>query len=156
MAVKAKMIEHIKDVIKAHERHQWLLGFTINGVLTKENAKELWIGEQQCECGLWLTMRKDWIIEFFDKETYNKLYLLHRNWHKELYKIKELYEKSNKGLLKKFVGTKRLEDGDLDIGKAYFDDAKRLSDEFLKTMNNILIKASNIPQYRYDKFEDER
>ena len=156
MAVKAKMIEHIKDVIKAHERHQWLLEFTINGVLTKENEKELWIGEQRCECGLWLTIRRDWIIEFFGQETYDKLYLLHRNWHKELYKIKELYEKANKGLIKKFVGSKRLEGGDLDIGKAYYDDAKSISDEFLKTMNSILIKASNIPQYRYDKFENER
>ena len=156
MAVKAKMIEHIKDVIKAHERHQWLLGFTINGVLTKENEKKLWLGEQKCECGLWLTMRKKWIIEFFGKETFEKLYLLHRNWHKDLYKIKELYEKSNKGLLKKIVGTKRLEDGDLDIGKAYYDDAKKISEEFVKAMNTILMKATNIPQYRYDEFEEDR
>ncbi len=155
MAVKEKMVQHIKDVIKAHERHQWLLDFTINGVLTKENEKELWTGEQKCECGLWLSMRKRWITEFFGADIYTKLYALHKNWHTELYKIKELYEKSNRGFIKKFIGNRRLEDGDLDIAKAYYDDAKKLSNSFLKMLNTLLTRAEHTPTYRYDEFEEK-
>jgi len=156
MAVKQKMLEHIDEIIKVHERHQWLLDFTINSVLTKDNEKQLWISESQCEIGTWLTIRKDWIIEFFGNDIYSKLNTLHRSWHIELYKIKELYDKANKGLIKKLVGTKQLRGGDLDIAKAYYDDAKKISNDFLKLVKTIRTRAEHIPSYRYDEFEEKR
>jgi len=156
MAVKQKMLEHIDDIIKSHERHQWLLDFTINGVLTKDNEKELWMSEKQCECGTWLKLRESWIKEFFGSETYSKLYALHKSWHIELYKIKELYDKANRGFIKKIVGSKRLEGGDLDIAKAYYDDAKNFSKEFIKVLKTVKNRAEHIPTYRYDEFEDYR
>jgi len=156
MAIKNKMVEHIDDIIKAHEKHQWLLDFTINGVLTKDNEKELWLSDKQCECGTWLNMRRDWIVEFFGNDIYSKLYSLHKSWHIELYKIREIYDKSNRGFIKKIVGTKRLADGDLDIAKAYYDDAKKISNDFIKLVKTVKTRAEHIPSYRYDEFEDKR
>jgi hypothetical protein len=151
MNEKEKMIALLDDVVKEHEKHRWALGFVMKGIATNEE-KELWLPEQSCLCGQFISLRKMWIIAFFGSDIYTRLYALHKAWHSNIYKIKSLREKSKKGFLGRFLKSGQLRDGELDIAKAHENEALKASDDFLALLKKMRLKAESIAAYRYEEF----
>ena len=66
---------------------------------------------------------------------YSKFDLLHKQWHKEYYRLYEILYKKDKSLFSKFKKRKKINSMEMDKCKLYFSELKITTDALTKAIN---------------------
>jgi hypothetical protein len=148
---KEEVVQQIQSAIKAHETQLQISRFMAYGMEIKDGSEAALDGHA-CQFGQWFYKNMRWLERFFGDTTIQEIEKLHALWHNENQKIYDLYYKKNKkGLLGKLFGSSGIEDGDLDRAKAYYADLKKISDELIKRMKTLLVRAQSRSESDYEK-----
>ncbi|WP_201352131.1 CZB domain-containing protein [Hydrogenimonas urashimensis] len=152
---KDEALKEIEKAITSHEEQLKTSRLMAYGMqVDKEGAA---LNERRCAFGRWLYDNMAWLKRFFGTATIEEIEKIHTLWHNENRKIYEIYsrKKEGRGLFGKLLGKKRFEEGDLDRAKAYYEELKKLTEELVKRMKLLLVRAKSRPEDDYEKIKRE-
>lgn len=151
---KNEALKEMENAIEAHEEQLKTSRLMAYGMSVDEEAAAL--DEKKCLFGRWLYRNKSWLKRFFGASTIEEIEKLHVLWHSENRKIYEIYtHKKGGGFFGKLLGKKRFEEGDLDRAKAYYAELKNITEELLKRMKLLQIRARSRPESDYRQIGED-
>ena len=131
---KAKTLESVLNAKKAHESQMQKIDTAIEGGVVPNPTS---ISKTECDFGKWLYHEDSNLRKILGALFYDKLELLHGQWHNEYAKVFEILFKKEekKGFFSKFTKTSKISEMDIDRVKLYYSELAITTKELLQTID---------------------
>lgn len=130
MSEKRKCLETLQHIKTNHKKLLFAIELLVNGSdVESETVKNT----SPCSFELW-SRHNEIIKHRIGVQLFEKLYVLHTQWHDTYCKITDIYFPKEKGLLGRFLGRKP-NSLETDKAKSYLDDIQQTAEEFFKTLD---------------------
>ncbi len=145
---KATTLESIQNARKAHLAQMDKIALAIEGQKVEDPTA---VTKTECGFGKWLYDDNNRLREILGSFFYDKLELLHDKWHKEYFRIFEIFFKEEKkGFFSKVLGASKISDMDVDKAKLYHSELKTTTEELLKALASSERRISALPESKFN------
>ncbi len=129
---KTQTIEKMNMIKKNHIAQTDKVFDAIHG---RKVHKPTALSHKECEFGEWLYSKNNRLRDLFGSMFFEKLELIHEQWHKEYAKLfKILFEKQqSQSFLSKMISSPKIDPLEIDKAKLYYSNLKETTSELLKT-----------------------
>ena len=129
MATKNDYLTYIDTTKKELEKNLLQVELVLDGAKEENLHLE---NKHECYFGKWLYAHED-VKDYIGFQQFEKLDLLHTQWHTHYAKIYQIFMPEKKGLFSKLLSKKHSQ-LEIDKAKAYYDDLKIITDEIIKLL----------------------
>ncbi len=131
---KTKTLESVINAKKIHELQMQKINTAIEGGVVSNPTST---SHTDCEFGQWLYHEDSNLRKILGALFYDKLELLHIQWHKEYAKVFEILfnKEEKKGFFSKFAKDVKISEMDMDRVKIYYSELATTTKELLQTID---------------------
>ena len=131
---KTKTLESVISAKKAHEAQMQKIDTAIEGGVV---ANPTAVSHTECDFGKWLYHEDSNLRKILGALFYDKLELLHTQWHNEYVKVFEvLFKKEEKkGFFSKFTKSSKISEMDMDRVRVYYSELALTTKELIQTID---------------------
>ncbi len=131
---KIKTLESVINAKKAHESQMQKIDTAIEGGVV---ANPTSISHTECDFGQWLYNEDTNLRKILGALFYDKLELLHTQWHGEYAKVFEILfnKEEKKGFFAKFTKDVQISEMDMDRVKIYYSELASTTKELIQTID---------------------
>jgi hypothetical protein len=121
-----------------------------NAMDSKEVQNPTPIGKMECDCASIIYENDQQLQYLLGAQLHDKLDIAHENWHKDYFKIYEIFfkEKKKKGFFSKFVSQK-IDPMVLDKAKLYYSELELSTKEFLNVAEVVKRRLNALPESKF-------
>jgi len=130
---KQLILEAIENAKTLHLQQMHKIENLIKG---KEVEDPTPIAKTECLFGKFLYDDQNELYQMLGEQFFHKLDILHEQWHKQYFKIYNIYfNKSGGGFISKLFGSKKIDPLDADKAKLYFVELREITDELIHAID---------------------
>ncbi|MEN4052576.1 MULTISPECIES: CZB domain-containing protein [Sulfurimonas] len=146
-----KKEQSVNSVQKAREAHLLQMEKIHAIIEGKKVNNPTAVSKKECDFGHWIYDEKNHVRELIGSQFYSKLDILHEQWHKEYFKIYNIFfkEEKKRGLFSKFLGRSSVDALEIDKAKLYYVELQATTDELLRVLAAAQRRLEALPESKF-------
>lgn len=144
---KETTLNALQDAKKAHVEQMEKIETLLEGKKIKNPTP---LGKTECQFGKIFYGNRDYFYSLLGAQFYEKLDLLHEQWHKEYAKINGLFfQEKSEGFFSKLLGSSKIDPLYYDKAKLYFVELNAITQELLKLLDTSMRRVEALSDTKF-------
>ena len=144
--------ETLEAIAKARSSHESQMTKIENLIAGEEVASPTALPKTQCAFGKWLYAKENHLEEILGSLFFNNLETKHAQWHSEYIRVHDIFfkEEKKKGFFSNLLGSKKIDDLEIDKAKLYFTELSVTTKELLAVLSSCERKVSAMSDSKFE------
>lgn len=144
---KEMTLNALQDAKKRHLEQMEKIEILLGGKRIKNPTP---VSKTECEFGKIFYGQKEHFYSLLGAQFYERLDLLHEQWHKQYAKIDALFfEEKSEGFLSKLLGSSKIDPLHYDKAKLYFVELNTITQELLKLLETSMRRVEALSDTKF-------
>ncbi len=144
---KEEMTEALERAKRVHMHQMQKISSLLKGEVVENPTP---VNKTECEYGKWFYGNKEQLVYILGIQLYERIDVLHEQWHYGYLRIHDLFFKeSKKGLFTKLLKPSKVSGLDIDKGKLYYVELQEVTKALLNTTDAAIRRVSALNESKF-------